>query len=117
MRLSRILKTLLAISFILMGASCAVEIKDQEWCGDMGERGAECFHTLTQDKRTLTKTEWDEIRFGQVCSAASNFADIKANLEKLCHETQDCKYIKATEQFLKKVEDYAKSAERTQRLL
>jgi hypothetical protein len=74
-------------------SGCAhVEIKDSEWCGDMGASGAECFHTLTTETRDLTKTEWDSLRFGMVCTKADTFADWKSVIEKLCNKTGICDY-------------------------
>ena len=70
--------------------SCTVALHDQRWCGDMGQYGATCFHTLTTDKETMTKEQWDVVRFGMVCSEAQSFADNKAAIEKLCHDTKEC---------------------------
>lgn len=87
-----------------MGASCSVKIHDQEWCGDMGSQGATCFHTLKPDTRDIPKEQWDLERFGQVCTQPNNFAEIKANLEKLCRETKDCVYIDQTQNFFQHIE-------------
>lgn len=58
----------------------------------MGAQGATCFHTLAKDTRDLTLEQWDTVRFGQVCTDATNFASNKAALEKLCKETKNCNY-------------------------
>jgi len=52
--------------------------------------GAECFHTLSDQERHLEKAEWDEIRFGQVCTPASSLANWKAAILKLCDDTGRC---------------------------
>lgn len=76
-----------------LNAGCArVQIKNAEWCGDMGELGASCFHTLSDESRDLEKEEWDEERFGQVCTKPENFANWKAALLKLCRQTRLCTY-------------------------
>lgn len=99
-------KRLFLCSFVLTASSCAtVLIKDQVWCADEGHLGADCYHTLTQEHLTLTKAQWDDARFGQVCTSANNFADIKGQLEKLCHESRRCSYeqVKALEAFFGKI--------------
>lgn len=77
--------------FVLSGCN-SIPIKNQEWCGDEGELGAECFNTLTADTRDLSPADWEQVRFGQVCTNTDNFADIKAALEKLCSKTGNCAY-------------------------
>jgi hypothetical protein len=70
-----------------------VTIKDAEWCGDMGDDGASCFHTLTDDTRDLPKAEWDKERFGSVCTKSENFANMKTAIEELCHKAKGlCTY-------------------------
>lgn len=67
-------------------------VPDQEWCGDMGPQGASCFHTLTNESRMLNKVEWDDLRFGNLCTRPETFAELKAVVEKLCHKTGNCIY-------------------------
>lgn len=74
-------------------AGCgSVPIHDQEWCGDLGDQGAYCFHTMTTDERAIVKAAWDQERRHMVCTLADNFADTKATLEKLCQKTK-CTYV------------------------
>lgn len=72
----------MALSFA--SVSCAVQIKNAEWCGDMGAMGAHCFNTLSEEERELDKEAWDQERFGQVCTKVESFAEMKAALAKLC---------------------------------
>lgn len=58
----------------------------------MGSLGAACFHTLTDAKRDIPKSDWDDLRFGQVCTTAANLADTKAVIEKLCSMTNVCTF-------------------------
>lgn len=58
----------------------------------MGELGAAGFHTISDEERELTKEEWDEERFGMLCTKAENFANWKAALLKLCNVTRMCNY-------------------------
>lgn len=87
----------LAILSICVGsASCAslkvpVKIHDTEWCGDKVEEGATCFHTLSKQKRVLSKDEWNAIRFGRISGEARAFAEVIAQVEKLC-EAYSCTY-------------------------
>lgn len=84
---------LLAIILLLLCQSCAsVTIEDHEWCADWGKDGASCFHTISSETRRLDKPTWDALRFGQVCADSSAFANMKAAIEKLCHQTDNCTY-------------------------
>jgi hypothetical protein len=56
----------------------------------MGELGASCFKTHTNDSRDLDKAEWDKERFGQVCTPAENFIHFKTTIQKLCNITKKC---------------------------
>lgn len=85
--------------FTLTVLSCAVQIKNQRWYGDAGDDGAVWFETLTNATGDVDKADWDKLRFGMVCSVAQNYADLKAVLEKLCHETNNCVYVEALNKF------------------
>ena len=83
----------LSIGTVLLTSSCGtVQIKDHEFCGDLGSSGASCFHTLKTDSRDIPKPEWDAYRFGQICETADVFSDWKAVIEKLCSESHKCTY-------------------------
>lgn len=71
--------------------ACArIKIQDAEWCGDIGPYGAECFHTTTDEHRSIPKEQWDAERFGQLCTTPESFANWKAALLKLCKKTGMC---------------------------
>jgi len=82
----------LVFSFALVSACARVQIKDSQWCGDLGSQGAACFHTLTQGEEDIPKAIWDLKRFGQVCTPATTFADWKQAIEELCSYSNDCDY-------------------------
>lgn len=82
----------LLLSGLTISGCSTVVINDAEWCADMGKLGATCVHTLTTDTRDLAKEQWDTERFGQVCTASENFANLKAAILKLCRETKMCSY-------------------------
>lgn len=87
------LKRSLLILSVLSLVSCArITIKDQEYCGDAGPLGASCFTTLSNQSRDLTPAEWEEERFGKICTDASNFADNTANILKACRLCKCCTY-------------------------
>jgi hypothetical protein len=76
-----------------MASSCgSIQIKDAEWCGDMGSEGAYCFHTISNEARGLEKPDWDKERFGMVCTNPANFANWKEAILKLCEQTKNCTY-------------------------
>lgn len=71
----------------------------------MGAQGATCFHTLSTAARDLSKAQWDAERFGQLCTQAKNFADLKALVEKLCNQSGRCDYDKV-DAFFEHVENH-----------
>jgi hypothetical protein len=52
--------------------------------------GAVCFHTFSDATRDIPKAEWDAERFGQVCSSAETFAEMKSALLRLCYLSRRC---------------------------
>ncbi len=88
-------QSLIVASLILsiFVSSCArVQIKDSEWCGDKGEKGAKCFHTLTDAVRVVPKEQWDDERFGQICGSEAAFSEVYSELTQLCRVTKICTY-------------------------
>lgn len=94
--LDKIIKQHLARSFMLMVAllllsGCvSIKVKDQTFYGDEGTLGATYFHFLTEDTGDVSKTDWDNLRFGYICEDADTFADWKALIQKLCSDSGDC---------------------------
>ena len=95
----RTLKLLFPVLSILTLSACAkVEINDHEWCTDMGSQGATCFHTMTTQTRDIPKSEWDDLRFGNTCTAdpqsnpGATMADMKSVIERLCIISKRCNY-------------------------
>lgn len=102
------LKLLCAILFALSLSGCGgrIKISDTEWCGDMGDYGASCFHTLSNGTRDIEKQAWDQERFGKVCTSAATLAEWKAALLKLCNDTGRCDYEtkKIINEFTRKIQ-------------
>lgn len=102
------MRLVVLVVITLLTTSCSrVQLVDGEWCGDMGPLGAACFYTVTDQEREIPKKEWDEERFGMICTKAENFAAWKANIEKLCYETRAC-----SKEVKKKVDTFAVKAGR-----
>lgn len=81
------------ILFALILSGCArVNLTDAEFCGDMGIEGAECFNLLSDQGRSLNKKEWDDERFGMICTQSETFTEWKSALIKLCNATRRCRY-------------------------
>lgn len=96
----------------MVASACGtVHVRDGEWCGDKGERGATCFYTLSDRTRKLSKKEWDLERFGKVCTGSENFANWKTAIEQLCYQTKSCTYEdeQRIEAFFQRVEGYVVS--------
>lgn len=107
------IKRLLKLSLVCLlslAVSCArVPIKNAEVCGDLASEGAECVNTLNDDTRSLTKDEWDQERFGMVCTKADNFAHWMASIIKLCKAAGNrCTYDskKKIVKFMGKINDH-----------
>lgn len=89
--------------FVALSNCTTIELQNSEWCGDKGALGASCFHTLSDDSRSLLKSDWDKERIGMVCTKAESFGEWKKVLLKLCDETGYCTYkIKSTADQLEK---------------
>jgi hypothetical protein len=89
----------LCIGMGVLLSSCAhVQITDQEWCADKGTQGAFCAHTLTTTTRVIPKDQWDDLRFGQFCTAdqpadaGKTLGEIKMWVEQLCTLSRRCDY-------------------------
>jgi hypothetical protein len=95
---------LVILSVFALSACARVHIRDGEWCGDMGDVGASCFHTLTDATRDLDKPSWDAERFGMLCTKAENFAELKKAVLKLCKLSRDCTFddVQAVQNFFDK---------------
>jgi len=81
------------IFFLFITTSCGdVNIKDEVWYADKGLLGAVELHTLTNDMKDIPKLDWDNMRFGMLCTSTDTFAEIKSELETLCSYGDDCTY-------------------------
>lgn len=100
-------KNFVTLLCLLLFSSCgSVKIKDSEFCGDMGTAGASCFKTLSGETRDVHPNDWDEERFGMICSKADTFADWKKAILKLCKMSRRCKY-----ESKKKIKKFGKAIE------
>lgn len=103
------MKNLSILFLLILVSSCGhkVEIKDNEWCGDLGPYGATCTKMLSEEQRELTKEEWDTERFGMICGKAEAFANLKSVIQKLCVKNKKCEYekIEQATRFLQGITD------------
>jgi len=59
----------------------------------MGQQGASCFNTISDDSRNIEKDAWDKERFGMLCTKSDSFANWKEAIQKLCKLAgKRCKY-------------------------
>ena len=87
--LKNVLVILLGLSLISCGQ---IVIKDQVHCGDTGPLGATCFHTRSDETQDLSPAEWQEFRFGKICTDATNYTDNIAIIQKACRACKCCTY-------------------------
>lgn len=94
------------ISLLILITSCTqVQIKDEQFCGDLGYQGAHCNNTLTDHPVDLNKSQWDILRYGWICEDADAFTDWKTIIQQLCDKhPSDCDY-EALNSLFKKVEE------------
>jgi hypothetical protein len=71
----------------------------------MGALGAACFRALSDKARDIEKPAWDAERVGMICTKAETFAELKAAILKLCHQTHACvtEEIEKVEKFSERV--------------
>lgn len=74
-----------------------VTIQDSEWCGAKpNAQGAACFHTMTTDERWFSEVEFlgwlMDSKDPKVCTSSLTLANLKANIETLCHDSRLCDY-------------------------
>lgn len=89
----------IATALLTLSSGCAVPIHDAQFCSPLpGGLGAVCDSFLTSNQQILTQDQWVAMQIswqsqGQAieCTTSQTFADIKAELEKLCSES-DCSY-------------------------
>lgn len=81
-------RMLLIVLASLFAASCSITLPDTEFCADLGSEGAACFHTFSETERLVPQPEWDNERFGMICTQSASFAQWKATIEKLCRDTR-----------------------------
>lgn len=97
---SKLLRTLLTGWLIGISSACShVTIHDKEVCGNLGEYGAHCAHTLIDKTRDMTKAQWEKQSVGWLCTNSTGFNDGETALEELCTQSNLCDY--ATRQELR----------------
>ncbi len=79
---------------MVLEACSSVEIHDAEWCGGLPDGSAICFWMMNPKTRDVPRALWDIERVGEVCAKASAFADMKSEIEKLCHVTKCTQTVK-----------------------
>lgn len=94
------------LCWMLLSSCSTIKIKDSEFCGDMGSEGATCFKTLSGESREISPNDWDDERFGMICSSAKTFADWKKAILKLCDMTNRCEM-----ETKKKIDDFGQNVE------
>jgi hypothetical protein len=78
----------------------------------MGQQGASCFNTISDNSRDIEKEAWDKERFGMLCTKAESFANWKEALLKLCTLAKKrCTYIakKKIIEFTDRVDEFSNS--------
>ena len=80
---------------LLSGAliSCGqITVYDREICGDLGQAGAHCAHTLVNKSRDIPKAQWDIVRTGMLCMNSQGFTDAETAIDQFCTAYNVCDY-------------------------
>jgi hypothetical protein len=87
-------KTLLIglLTAIALSGCGHVTIYDKEVCGDLGEYGAHCAHTLVDKKRDISKANWDQMRVGYLCMDSMAYNDTETSIDQFCATSKLCDY-------------------------
>lgn len=95
-----VLRMLCAITLLSLTASCSstpVDIPNIYFYGDKGKYGATRVESLNPEKPGVRfpKSEWDVLRIGMVCTAASSVTDLQYVVDTLCTKNPTaCNYAK-----------------------
>ena len=87
----RMLKLLLMLLLTVIVSCKTLDVKDAEFCGNLGEDGAHCNHTLVQAPRDLTADEWKIQSIGWLCMDSQDFTNTETALDQACQLLQ-CTY-------------------------
>ena len=88
----RLILSALALSaFSVFASGCPVQIPNILMCRDKGRMGAVCAYWMKPEetKVNIPLHEWNDKRFGMICTSESGFGNMKAVIEKLC-QTHQC---------------------------
>lgn len=98
------MKRLLALFVIVLIAflvsSCSLKVPNILWCRDSGSLGAFCAETNTEVEFSLSKSEWDERRFGQFCTDEKGFAKNQQFIEEACERVKGCDIEKLRAEYM-----------------
>lgn len=79
--------------FLLVFCGCTqIQISDDTFYADKGPLGAVEIHTLTAGTTDISPAQWNNLRFGMICTDENTFAKWKADIETLCSYTSECDY-------------------------
>lgn len=82
------------LSAFLLASCGSIRLSDHEWCGQLPDGSASCFHTFSEEERDIPREEWDALRLseGMICGRPDAYAEFKAALLKLCRISRRCSY-------------------------
>lgn len=112
--------SLVCVILLFLVSSCGkVNIKDAEFCGNLGILGAECFHAFSEKHRSMNYSQWKEESFGMICTRSENFANWKAAIMALCKNTGQCnkKVEKKVKKLDRRVQQFRIRSEKVERKL
>lgn len=89
---SKLQKMLLIVSFAALSSCGHITVYDREVCGDLGNAGAHCAHTLVNKTRDVVKAKWDRERVGMLCMTSQAYNDVETALDQFCTAYNVCDY-------------------------
>ena len=84
---------LLSGTLFVFVLSCAkVHIANERFCADKGRLGAVCDYINSGPPKRYSKEDWDQIRFGMVCTDAAAITRLLGVIRKFCFDSGRCTY-------------------------
>jgi hypothetical protein len=94
MTLEKRVKLWTVLSVAVINLSCAhYKVYDKEVCGDLGDYGAHCNHTLVDKPRDIPKAQWDRERVGMLCLTSEGFNDTETVIDQFCQDNPRCDFV------------------------
>jgi hypothetical protein len=85
------MRNLFLVMGLLSTVACSkLTIPNVEICADVGNAGAVCKYTRSNDSRDISKPQWDTERLGQFCMNPDALGEYQKFVEEACNHEKNC---------------------------